>query len=208
MEFVIVVGERWLVGLAIAVFVLALFFAFDVFLLFKNRDFGIVRFYSLRLEPGKVEGEIGRLEFVTSDISVPLKQLIPNRFLLWHIMWSAFRLPPDHLVLIIGKYHEHVMELIRFQLAPLNRAGIVKDGANRVVPGAFKIVAYSLLICFVFHRGVFKVWLVQRADLENVMQYLKSVTNRQAQKRKILFELVRVHKERPDAFLPFKLIAG
>ena len=100
------------------------------------------------------------------------------------------------------------MELIRYQLAPLNRSGLAKEAANRFKPGSFKVVRCEMLYCFVYHAGTLKVWLVHKTDLQNTGKYLKSETNRQAQNRKILAELARAFKETPDRFVPFTLVAG
>lgn len=208
MDFAILVGERWLIGLIITAMVVVSLFALDLFLLFKNRDFGFVRTYFLMVELKESGEEINTLQFVAADINVPLKALLRNRFLLWRTLWAAYRLQPGHLVLDLGRQTHDIMELVRYQLGPLNRAGLAKDAANRSAPGSFKVVKCKLLICFVYHSGVLKVWLVHKADLENAGKYLKSKTNQQAQNRKLLFELARAYKENPGQFVTFTLVAG
>lgn len=208
MDFAFLVGERWLIGLIITTLVIIWLFAVDLFLLFKNRDFGLVKtsFLTVLL---KESGEaIDTLHFVGADINVPLKVLLRNRLLFGRVLWAAFKLPIGHLVLSLGRQEDDVMELIRYQLAPLNRSGLVKEAANRQNPGSFKVVRCELLYCFVYHAGVLKVWLVHKADLVNAEKYRKSHTNRQAQNRNILFELARVYKETPERFVPFTLVAG
>lgn len=208
MDFAFLVGERWLIGLIIAVAAIISFFAFDSFLLFKNRDFGFVRTYFLMVGLKESGEEIDTLNFVSADVNITLKTLIPNRFLLWHTLFATYKLLPGHLVLDLGKQTHNIMELVRYQLGPLNRAGLAKDAANRVAPGSFKVVKCKLLICLVYHSGVLKIWLIHKEDLDNAKKYLKSETNKQAQNRKLLFELARAYKEDPGKFIMFTLVAG
>ncbi|HVU75532.1 MAG TPA: hypothetical protein VHD38_01680 [Candidatus Paceibacterota bacterium] len=208
MDFAFLVGERWLAGLIIGLVVVAFLFAFDLLLLFRNRDFGFVRVSFLTVLLKESGDAIDMLQFVGADIKVRLNNLLQNRFLLWRVLWAAFRLPQDHLILDLGKQADDVMELIRYQLDPLNRSGLVKEAANRKFPGTFKTARCELLYCFVYHAGVLKVWLVHREDLANAEKYRKSQTNRQAQNRNILFELARAYKETPERFIPFTLVAG
>ena len=208
MDLAFLVGERWIIGLIIALMAFIYVFAFDLLLLFKNRDFGLVRTNFLMVGLKESGEEIDTLHFVGADINVPLKTLLRNRFLLGRTLWAAYWLQPGHLVLDLGRQTDDIMELVRYQLGPLNRAGLAKDAANRSAPGSFKVVKCQLLVCFVYHLGVLKVWLVQKADLENASKYLKSRTNQQAQNRKLLFELARAYKENPGRFVTFTLVAG
>lgn len=208
MDFAVLVGEKWLIGSIIALVAVIFLFASDILLLFRNRDFGFVRTYFLTVTLKEAGDDIDTLQFIGADLNVRLKTFLPNRFLFWRTLWAAFRLQPNHLVLDLGKQTHNVMELVRYQLGPLNRAGLVKDAANRSAPGSFRVVKSKLLICLVYHQGVLKVWLVHKEDLENATKYLKSRTSQQAQNRKILFELARAYKENPERFVTFNLVAG
>ncbi len=208
MDFAILIGEKWLIGVILGFLALVTVFAFDLFLLLKNRDFGFVRTYFLAVDLKESVDEIETLHFVAADINVPIKILLRNRFLLWRVLWAAYKLEPGQLVLNLGKQTDDVMELVRYQLGPLNRAGLAKNAANRFAPGSFKVVKCKLLVCLVYQAGVFKIWLVHNSDLGNASKYLKSKTNQQAQNRKILFELARVYKNTPARFVTFTLVAG
>lgn len=208
MDFFILAGEKWLIGLVVTLVMITSLFTFDIFLLFKNRDFGFVRTYFLTIALKESGEDIDNLQFISADINVPVKTLLRNRFLLWHALWAAYTLKPGHLTLDLGRHNDDIMELIRYQLGPLNRTGLAKDAANRFVPGSFKIIKGQLLVCIVYHAGVFKIWLVHRDDLVNVEKYRKSRTNRQAQNRNLLFELARSYKKTPERFVPFTLVVG
>ncbi len=208
MYFAFLVGERWIIGLIVALIAIASLFALDLFLLFKNRDFGYVRTYFLTVGLKESGEDIDTLHFIAADINIPLRAFLRNRFLLWRTILASFRLPPNHLVLDLGKQTQNIMELVRYQLGPLNRSGLAKDAANRFAPGSFKVVKGQLLVCLVYHLGVIKVWLVHKADLENAEKYRKSKTNNQAQNRKLLFEIARAYKENPGRFVAFTLVAG
>ena len=102
MDFAFLVGQRWLIGLIVAVIAIIYLVAVDLFLLFKNRDFGLVRtsFLTVLL---KESGEaIDTLQFVGADINVPLKVLLRNRLLFGRVLLAAFRLQRGHLVLDLG----------------------------------------------------------------------------------------------------------
>ncbi len=166
------VAIRVLVGIVVALLILALRYSFDIWQFLTKRDFGNVNVYLVLFTRNDVDSKDDRVNLELLGYKIPLREICRNRFLFWLIIWRSLRTTKECPVLNFGG-RRNVLSPVRGRVSAIWSSMMLKRAAG---------MPHKRLKCelsLVYDRPdddsnyLIRVVLIRSRDLEKFDQYLK-----------------------------------
>jgi hypothetical protein len=164
-----------LAALVFAGITFLLYFSADIYFLLTRKDFGRVNIYIVHFTRNDFGRDLSRkgdalnLRFFASRVS--LKQIYPNRFVLWRVLRTAMRAKRGNVVLDFKQHARTCLKPMQGFLAEMCRDGELKRSAGM----PFKETKYNV---FMLNDkldedkdDVLRVLLVRDVDLQRFKKY-------------------------------------
>lgn len=172
MEFFDSVAVRMSTGLAVAILALLLYYSFDVYQFFSNKDYGHANVYLVHFTRHDKDSHVDKVFVQTLGYKIALREIFRNRFLLWLVTWKSLIAGKEQSVLKF-KNHERVLSPVRGRVSQLWSGMVLKRA------GGFAFTEHICQLALVCEKprkrsgDVLRIVLVTERDIKNFETYLE-----------------------------------
>lgn len=203
MELIDTIGGKVLVSIIVMVVIGLMYFSFGIFLFVTRRKFGYININVAVLTSRDKESTTNSLRYKSNETSIPLREILQNKYLFWYVVWRSFGASLECPVLKLGS-HEYAI------LSPLRgRAARSASGMEfkRLAGATFIETRYQL--CIVYDRAedpddkrnrILRAILVPQDVLDNFTQYEKKPPQN-TNNWELLVKIHRAYVEKNGSFV-------
>lgn len=199
--------DKAVAAAVIAVVLLLIYYAADIYLFVTGRDFGNVYIYNMYFTRNDFRSKSNALHTRVSGYRIPLREIYRNRFAFWLVMYGAAGVTRENPVLNFGRFDYQALAPIRGWIGRFTAPMELKRMAG------MPFSEFRCQIALVYDRSddrrnyVVKALLIRDEDLANFQRYL-DLPPGVGDNFDLLKRIAEVYRQKTGSFMRFQIVAA